>query len=256
MSLTNEEIREFTLMALDQPSAVRKKEKSNRLKITIHLTEVQRESDYYIYYNPAIIDSGLIDWGDGIIEDGASTLYHKYSSTGTYHITITGDNFSSICFSRGSGIYNPQAQALISIDTKLPTIIGNDLSNLCYACINLLEIPYGLLDNCSLVENFSDSFNYCTSIAEIPDNLFTNCINAKNVRNCFNTCSSIISIPNNIFVNCLELNDITACFANCVGVVTSVPNLWDTYLNNINHRSCFRRCTNAANYLDIPSDWR
>lgn len=243
-------------MALDQPRAIRKEEKHNILKITIYLTEVQRENDYYIYYNPANIDSGTIDWGDGTIEDGASSYYHKYLVSGTYHVTITGDNFSSICFSRGSGIYNPQAQALISIDTKLPTIIGNDLSNLCYACINLLEIPSGLFDNCSLVENFSDSFNSCTAITEIPNNLFAECVNAKSVRNCFNTCSSILSIPSNIFINCLELNDVTACFANCVGIVGSVPNLWDTYLDNVDHRSCFRRCTNASNYSSIPSDWR
>ena len=47
------------------------------------------------------------------------------------------------------------------------------------------------------------------------------------------------------------------CFQRCTNITSAVPELWNrTDMNIVSHRGCFGFCTNAANYNDIPDDWK
>ena len=44
-------------------------------------------------------------------------------------------------------------------------------------------------------------------------------------------------------------------FYGCSGITSEVPELWISH-PDATGTYCYMRCTNAANYADIPADWR
>lgn len=156
----------------------------------------------------------------------------------------------------------------------------------CFAsCSKISTIPDGLFRNMPDLHSAGGCFSGCTSIKNIPEDLFSGCPRLGNVGNCFSSMTSLKEIPENLFLHnplvydfygCFSGDtgltsipetlfdsliiqtdelDFGECFYGCEGITGPVPELWNKF-PNARHFWCFRGCTNAANYADIPGDWK
>lgn len=273
MSLTSEEIRACTMIALDQPPTWPEHEyPSDTFCFTVQI--VNYHMSYTLWANLQF--SGTIDWGDGVIEEKqipspGVRRDHYYSQNGIYHIKMVG-------------IFNalygtpPNNDLIISIDSPLPFINSNTISSLfdfCYnltsinkklfkncshiknfsrffeGCSGLTELPSGLLNNCTAAENFYMFCNNCKNLISIPSGLFKDTVNAYNFNNCFSGCQSLISIPNDLFKYTINATVFSYCFYDCKSL-TYLPNgLFSNIPNAYNFDSCFLGCSSL---IEIPSD--
>ena len=127
---------------------------------------------------------------------------------------------------------------------------------LCFAeCRNLTQIPSGLFDKCTKATDFQQCFSGCTKLPEIPSGLFDKCTNATYFSTCFSGCYKLTQIPSGLFDKCTNATDFNWCFCNDESITSNVPNLWKTH-SNAYHERCFEGCTNAANYEQIPEEWK
>ena len=152
MSLTNEEIREFSLMALDQPSIAFKHK--NIFAFTIYASS----NSYTVRFGCQ--HGGKIYWGDGAESQpntSFSTTSHTYrSGIGYYQIII--EDLQDINFGNDD-LYS--TYAIVSIDTIFPeTFIGTSLRKAFFNCRNITSIPRGLFDHCTEVTSFQECFSY------------------------------------------------------------------------------------------------
>jgi len=95
----------------------------------------------------------------------------------------------------------------------------------------------------------------------IPANIFANNKHVWDWGGLF-MASHIVSIPENFFDNLVpenvegEVPNFNETFYNCLDFTGNVPALWTKYPTGWEHRNTFFGCVNAANYADIPNDWK
>lgn len=122
-------------------------------------------------------------------------------------------------------------------------------------CNALADIPPDLFANNTHVSHFNRCFFSCDSLTSIPSELFANNTQATDFSSCFSTCTGLISVPPELFANNTQATNFNRCFSGCSNITSAVPELWNTH-PNASHSACFRGCKNAANYADIPDDWK
>ena len=155
------------------------------------------------------------------------------------------------CFRNDTGL----AELPEDLFSENPALVSFDG---CFAgCAGLTSIPAGLFAHNLNATNFNDCFEGCTGLTSIPEDLFANNVPDQNygLRMCFYGCTGLTSIPSGLFANVPDGTNLSQMFEGCTGVVGDVPPLWETHPNS-NHYGCFSGCVNAANYADIPSDWK
>lgn len=211
--------------------------------------------------NLHVSGSGLaIDYGDGSGENiGTQTseyhISHAYADAEPHQVTLYGV-LTALQF------WDDDAESaknyLLSVDTPFPKNRIANVIGMFDNCTSLTSIPAGLFDNCPNVTDFSSTFYNCTSLTTIPVGLFDNCTAVTWFSNTFLGCTSLAAIPAGLFDNCPNVTNFAATFLDCTAITSAVPELWDTakWPNVTSHDRCFRNCTNAANYADIPADWK
>lgn len=281
MSLTAEEIRECTMIALDQPPFW-PEDSGNpyAFKFTIYVDGSAEQP--LTYRGPSIyLSKGTINWGDGSEEEYEEIYYrslnHTYSHSGEYQITVLSERTP---YSFRSCNFNND-YSLISIDTPIPisshsmefiriddvryTILYfmNEFS--CRGCRNLESIPENffkyvkniwckpiLIDDYGEETPYSDisnsyrgpanyQFENCLSLVTIPKDLYKN-TGVKSAISTFSGCSLLQCDINEIFENCIYLQSVYNCFGNC----TSLTNLSGSIFHNCkslrNLGYCFYNC--------------
>ena len=123
----------------------------------------------------------------------------------------------------------------------------------CFSNSGLLDIPPGLFSRQADLERAGKCFSG-TNITTIPPGLFSHNPNLTSVAGCFSW-TKITTIPEDLFSQCPNIEDFEGCFEGCSDIVGNVPALWEQY-PDANGDACFRGCVNAANYDDIPLEWR
>ena len=127
MSLTAEEIRECTMIALDQPPWW-PEEDDNAFKFSITIDGSSARPKlvkfFQAYTGSRIFNyfQGTINWGDGIIEEIPEPIYdifHEYASYGKYTIKMKG-HFQYYTLNNNKNSILPQPQLIDSIDSKFP----------------------------------------------------------------------------------------------------------------------------------------
>ena len=144
------------------------------------------------------------------------------------------------------------------IAAKTITIRG-ELTNIRFnANRSLEEILSVFPASMSGVTSFSETFRGCASLTSIPAGLFDNCTAVKSFNGAFSGCTSLAAIPAGLFDNCTAVKSFYNTFNGCTSITSAVPELWDTakWPNATNHADCFFNCANAANYANIPADWK
>lgn len=122
-------------------------------------------------------------------------------------------------------------------------------------CSNLTSIPADLFTANTQATNFSYCFYNCSTLTNIPTGLFTANTQATNFSRCFSRCGELTSIPADLFTANMQAMNFDHCFNGCNNITSAVPELWKTH-PNARHSRCFYGCTKAANYADIPADWK
>lgn len=289
MSLTADELREFTLMAIRVPGSPMVEDRG-RFRFTINTELFYRNGGDNATYSFTVSLDGVIEWGDGssvVTTAGMRYLSHTYAVGGIYQITITGVLLGIRLGIQDGGVvttppWRSYAFCLLTVNTPLPESTRPYAQEGFMDCINLMSVPatyctahdvfltyrerafaycYKLksisgsfFDSNPQATSFRQTF-FSSGLTSIPPGLFSKCENVTNFSECFGGCSFIKSVPDDLFMNNPGVTNFTSCFAGCFGVTSNVPRLWETHPNAA-HDGCFRNCTNAANYADIPEDWR
>ena len=261
MSLTAEEIRECTMIALDQPPFWPEPDDSFRFTITVDgtndrpMTVSFPNGALYSFFNGF---GGIIDWGDGYKEETEhyffSSMSHTYLSTGTYQIKLKGHFQYQVNGGGGSNSHPMLSyqKQLDSIDSKFPIaeyayrryIDGKPhwewqpilpdhiiyIDGLFGGCINLKKVPLGLFKNIpktNFGRNVRRLFYRCQSLQEIPYDLFEYFENIYgDVIDCFFQCESIRQIPEKLFDHFELVTSFQRCFQGCLSLEFIPENLF------------------------------
>ena len=250
MSLTAEEIRECTMIALDQPPFWPvETEGVFKFTITVDGTNsrpniVRFEDDYYTFFSTF---SGIIFWGDGQEEDILISSFNRLPShtfsNGTYEIKMKGHfSYKSISSSyKSTRTFLRKPALLDSVNSKFPkaevwrreykdgeyVYIWNpadpsfsvDFGCAFYNCINLQTVPEYLFINHPNTTRIQSLFRSCRNLRYIPEKIFSYFDNIANVYNpnangtCnfFHGCESITVIPNGLFDKFRSVESFESC---------------------------------------------
>lgn len=158
---------------------------------------------------------------------------------------------------------------------------------LCFeSCAQLTDVPGDLFANNPDAKSFYQCFQHTNKLVSVPGNLFTNNVVAEDFSYCFAN-SGVKEVGSGLFYNNLMAEYFNNCFmsddrlvfvgdnmfraggaainfssfmsgCNQIGNYaprSSVPELWTMYPNAA-HDYAFRNCSSAANYYQIPNDWK
>lgn len=246
MPFTNEEIKNLTRIALDQPPVWPEKKKLDGFRFTILLLEGE-----LTYESPYMTLDGEIDWGDGTIETVTikrSRRSHTYTSLGPFQIIVRGNltEFAAL-----------QNYRMISVDTPFPKTMAEFTADSWFIsslgiflnCENLVSIPERLFSECLALKTAKNCFNNCKSLASVPKELFMNCAYITNFEGCFQKCSSLATVGSNIFYNCWSAQNFKSCFSWCVslsnlpsGLFQYLPRVYAQFQIAENFEDCFYKC--------------
>lgn len=117
-------------------------------------------------------------------------------------------------------------------------------------------------DNCPSIEELNfrivgitsaeNLFRGFSNLKRIGKDLFTDSPNITSFDSCFYMCG-LVEIPEGLFNSQIGEKNFQRCFFNCTKITSNVPALWEKYDNGA---VCFYGCVNAANYNDIPDNWK
>lgn len=106
--------------------------------------------------------------------------------------------------------------------------------------------------------SLANIFSNNRTLKKISPDIFKLSPNVKNLSGCFGGCVNLSEgIREDMFDYLDEISDVSNLFYYCSSITANVPRLWErAEANKINHYACYYGCTNAANYNDIPEDWK
>lgn len=242
MSLTASEIREMTMIALDQPPFWPETEEEY-FKFTVG-SDSRFEIILGEFFDYAY---GVIDWGDGssdvFEQDNAirrryNPAQHTYELGNNYQIIFTG--ILASWSSSNPLLYDDSIRKLISVDSSFPKSLNHSTSfaHLFHGAFNLVSIPGNLFARCSNAKNFEYAFTFCTSLTSIPSDIFSYCPLAENFHLTFYECA-LINIPSGLFDKCFNAKSFYECFWS--SKVETIPiGLFDNCINATTFRGCFK----------------
>lgn len=226
-------------------------------------------------------DGIIIDWGDDstpefVPRTGAGGKLHDYSVPGIYTINIHGLLRSPIPFTNRSVYIEGQLyfldsyrHCLLSVNTpyQLDDTEGETTLNLDFFfrfCTNLQQVCGKLFSGTDTKHRsvqMQSMFYGCSSLLSVPSDLFeglpTMPYNDYGIRQIFQQCSALRTVPSGLFDSATfaDCGNVDNAFFLCSAITSPVPELWISH-PNASHYRCFFGCGNAANYNDIPDDWK
>ena len=112
------------------------------------------------------------------------------------------------------------------------------------------------------ISRLVDALQYCNA-TELPSKMFQGCEFTTDTvlfQSTFRSMDNLITVPSDLldgFNTEGKSFNFDYCFRDCTNITSAVPELWNrTDMNIVSHIGCFRGCTNAANYDDIPDEWK
>jgi hypothetical protein len=142
--------------------------------------------------------------------------------------------------------------------TEIPAGLLDPLQNLKTApgfnSLGITTLPEYLFVNCPDIDTFDNLCYSSTSFREIPADLFSYNPGATSFQGAFGR-TAIEEIPADLFDDCPLASNFRQCFADCTSLTGAVPELWVQF-PAADGTECFRGCTGAANYADIPDEWK
>lgn len=204
-------------------------------------------------------EGGIVDWGNGIVEELTNVQGYTYTEGGTYQVKVKGliDNikfqhspitkvtqWGNIQMDNWNSVFY-YCRNLTSIPGGIPS--GNSFLNTFYECKSLTSLPGDLFENNIDVTSFTNTFSYCTGLISLPENLFKNNININNMNATFNNCTSLITIPENLFENNAMILKFGNTFQNCSSLVNIPEKLFYNCINAEEFYVVFASCVNLTN---------
>lgn len=206
----------------------------------------------------------IVDWGDGTTSNRI-TAYddpeasHTYAADGEYTIKISG-MATELQFTGTIASYLTKVTKCVLEFTSIKDMFKN--------CANLIEIPDGIFNSSSNIQNASGVFNGCVSLQIIPTNLFVNnskitdfsytfantaltsiptgLFDGSNVvttfENTFENDTAILAIPKDLFANQSNVLSFEGTFENCRGLTTIPENLFANNPLVTTYKSVFMGC--------------
>ena len=128
----------------------------------------------------------------------------------------------------------------------------------CFSRCPITEIPPSLFAKNINATDFRICFGVCENLTKIPQGLFDKNINVTNFRSLFWDCTSLVTTPFNLFDNNINTTDFAGCFDGCLAVTSALPDVWnkEKFPNVSNGSRYALGCTKAANYAEIPSNFK
>ena len=188
--------------------------KASTIKITYEV-----EAGSLLSFAGATVNSGSIDWGDGTVDDFATTKKHTYANAGIYTVTIRGNV--------------PKLKTNVTSSSK-NYVLSFDQLNL----RSLTEATGSLANGTSFVGDCSKATG---TIPELPPNL----ISAQRMfYRCKGLSGNIPELP-------VSLTDGASMFESCKGLNGNIPELPDSLTNG---SSMFEDCENLTGGIStLPS---
>lgn len=125
----------------------------------------------------------------------------------------------------------------------------------------LRTVPNGLFVHSPNLNHFEHAFEY-SGITTIPKNMLSNKVEGLRMESSFAGCLALTSISTGLLEEMMDapgerFSSIIRLAENCTSIYTSIPPIWENdSLAEVPHSMAFSSCHNAANYANIPSDWR
>ena len=178
---------------------------------------------------------------------------------GTFTLKISGEDLSLLINGEEQNVSSgiPFSKSIVNTGTaKLTASRITSISFENNTALRKIKNAFPLWS--SDVDTFSNCFRRCTGLTTIPSNLFDNNTAVTDFNSCFYNCTSLTTIPSDLFDNNTAVTSFNGCFGGCTSLTSTVPTLWDEtkWPEVALYNRCFRDCTSAANYADIPSDWK
>ncbi len=188
----------------------------------------------------------VVDWGDNSAEEDVSAAFptHKYSSAGTYAVSIAG----TVTALNSYDLY-PVASYLTAVDAWGDT----GLTDMTYAfewSSGLKSIPSVTGTSLSGVTSFENAFYGCESLESVPADLFTNSSNLTSMRYAFFECYSLKSLPTGLLDGCTAVTDFFAAFEFCSSLLSIPSGLFSNCKAAENFHSVFERCSSLTEVPD------
>ena len=126
------------------------------------------------------------------------------------------------------------------------------------SCGQLKLISPTLFDFCPDVNTFRGCFELCSSLTIVPETIFDSNIKASDFRTCFGGNANLRSIPTNLFDNNTNVTNLEYCFYDNTNITSSLPDVWNKnkFPNVTKGTGYARGCTKAANYAEIPDEFK
>lgn len=226
------------------------------------------------------LESGVIDWGDGIVEQVQQQrwLYntHVYSDPGVYVIQVTG---TLLGVSWGQATTEKDPTCLVSVNTPIPDIPENRLpyvvdaiyssSPLFQGCSNLAYIHPQLFkaytrEGVTFCTR-SNMFGQCKNLKTVPAKLFHNVhfrgltsggtLIRPDLQAYFTGCTSLKSVPDGLFDNpwLEDCYNIQSLFAGCSALEDFPDDLFSGMLDVTNCVQAFENCKSITKR--VPELW-
>lgn len=209
---------------------------------------------------------------------------------------VPGNLFSGIVFDEpmtGFTSIDSMFEGCASLENIPPTLFSDPgFSNVQTAVglfrgTGITSIPSGIFSQFTSCDYFGACFADCAQLEETGNDLFSGNSYPWHFGEMYRNCVNLVSIGRNLFnrqdggffprtfMHCVSLEEIPADlfrfdwnpsgdnqFANCFygdsGITSEVPPLWEYYPHQAawQGNTCYYGCYNAANYADIPDDWK
>ncbi len=201
----------------------------------------------------------VIDWGDGWIEQFATTGYktHVYGQPGRYHPKISGGFASGGNIRLGKDVSDKPRLKATSIVPTIPGLIK--FQSTFNGCTSLTSLPADLFRYNTAVSasGFYGTFNGCTSLTSLPADLFryNTLVSTSGFYRTFNGCTALTTLPDDLFrYNTLvSSSGFSATFTGCTGITTLPADLfrYNTLVSTSGFQEAFIDCTGLTT---LPAD--
>lgn len=212
----------------------------------------------YVFYGNSMVKSGMFEGSSFSSVTDFEYIFSDYGGTIPSHVfngCIVDSNDTLILSSILAGTDSSQIPEDLFYYFGCWLDLGSVVSS-----YQGQTIPESLFKNLK-ISSFEDALEW-TDITQLPSKMFEGCTFSNNMSfdSSFSYMQNLTTVPADLFdgFNTEGISfDFSYCFQGCSNITSAVPELWNrTDMNIIRHPWCFRGCTNAANYNDIPDDWK
>lgn len=211
----------------------------------VHISGTASALNSSVRYSPSV--SEVVQWGNLGIKNMQGAFENDYllvKIAGDISGAFSGvDNFNDAF--RGCAFLES-----IPKDLFASAINATSFRSTFYKCVSLRSIPEELFKNCGMANDMTEIFAD-TEIIEIPEGLLVNCSRLKNVDAMFRHCKSIKSIPQKLFWNCPKICGVNDLFRDCASL-ENIPEKF--FMANSDIESMVTTFSGCSSLKSLPAD--